>query len=79
MSHGLSRFEVPTGVAGDIVQLTGVADAQIGETIADVDQPEALPVIEIEAPTLHIYLGPNTSPFKGQEGEFNTSRKLVSD
>jgi GTP-binding protein len=76
MSHGVSRFEVPGGVAGDIVQLTGVADAQIGETIADIDQPEALPVIEVEAPTLKIYLGPNTSPMKGLEGEFTTSRQI---
>lgn len=76
MSHGVSRFEVPVGVAGDIVQLTGIADAQIGETIADADSPEALPVLEVEAPTLRIYLGPNTSPFKGLEGEFNTSRQI---
>lgn len=76
MSHGVSKFEVPGGVAGDIVQLTGVAEAQIGETIADAAQPEALPTIEVEAPTLRIYLGPNTSPFKGQEGEFNTSRQI---
>ncbi len=76
MSHGLNRFEVAGGIAGDIVQLTGIAEAQIGETIADAEQPEALPVIEVEAPTLRIYLGPNTSPFKGLEGEFNTSRQL---
>lgn len=76
MSHGVSKFEVPGGVAGDIVQLTGVADAQIGETIADAVSPEALPTIEVEAPTLRIYLGPNTSPFKGLEGEFNTSRQI---
>ena len=76
MSHGVSKFEVAEGIAGDIVQLTGIADAQIGETIADADQPEALPTIEVEAPTLRIYLGPNTSPFKGQEGEFNTSRQI---
>lgn len=76
MSHGVSRFEVSEGVAGDIVQLTGLADAQIGETIADVDNPEALPVLEVEAPTLKIYLGPNTSPLKGTEGEFNTSRQI---
>ena len=75
MSHGVSKSEVPGGVAGDIVQLTGIADAQIGETIADANEPEALPVIEVEAPTLRIYLGPNTSPFKGQEGEFSTSRQ----
>lgn len=76
MSHGVSKSEVKGGVAGDIVQLTGIADAQIGETIADASEPEALPVIEVEAPTLRIYLGPNTSPFKGQEGEFSTSRQI---
>lgn len=76
MSQGVAKFEVPNGIAGDIVQLTGINDAQIGETIADAENPEALPVLEVEAPTLKIYLGPNTSPFKGQEGEFNTSRQI---
>lgn len=76
MSHGVSKFEVPGGVAGDIVQLTGVANARIGETIADSNNPEALPVMEVEAPTLKIYLGPNTSSFKGLEGEFTTSRQI---
>ncbi len=76
MSQGLSKFEVSEGIAGDIVQLTGINDAQIGETIADSDNPQALPVIEVEAPTLQIYLGPNTSPFKGQEGDFTTSRQI---
>lgn len=76
MSYGVSKFEVSYGIAGDIVQLTGIADAQIGETIADPVQPEALPIMEVEAPTLKVYLGPNTSPFKGQEGEFNTSRQI---
>ena len=76
MSHGVSKFEVPEGVAGDIIQLTGISNAQIGETVADADQPEALPILEVEAPTLQIYLGPNTSPFKGQEAEFNTSRQI---
>lgn len=76
MSHGVSKFEVDEGVAGDIVQLTGIGDAQIGETIADANEPEALPVLEVEAPTLRIYLGPNTSPFKGTEGDFNTSRQI---
>ena len=76
MSRGVSKFEVPGGIAGDIVQLTGISGAQIGETIADAESPEALPTIEVEAPTLRIYLGPNTSPFKGQEGEFSTSRQI---
>ncbi len=76
MSHGVSKFEVAEGVAGDIVQLTGVSNAKIGETIADANEPEALPILEVEAPTLKIYLGPNTSPFKGKEGEFTTSRQI---
>ena len=76
MSHGVSRFEVGKAGAGDIVQLTGINAAQIGETIADADSPEALPTIEVEAPTLKIYVGPNTSPFKGTEGEFTTSRQI---
>ncbi len=77
MSHGLNKFAVSLGVAGDIVQLTGIAEAQIGDTIADADQPEALPTIEVEAPTLRIFLGPNTSPFKGQEAQFSTSRQIA--
>lgn len=76
MSHGVSKFNVDGAVAGDIVQLTGLGEAQIGETIADADSPEALPLLEVEAPTLKIYLGPNTSPFKGQEAEFSTSRQI---
>ncbi|HVI68940.1 MAG TPA: GTP-binding protein, partial [Magnetospirillaceae bacterium] len=76
MSHGVSKFEVAGGVAGDIVQLTGIGDAQIGETIADAVNPVALPTIEVEAPTLKVYLGPNTSPFKGLEGDFSTGRQI---
>lgn len=75
-SQGLIKTEIPAGIAGDIVSITGIADAQIGETIADAAQPEALPVLEVEAPTLQIYLGPNTSPLKGTEGEFTTSRQI---
>ena len=74
--RGLSREEVDSAIAGDIVALTGVADAHIGETVADKENPEALPTIEIEAPTLSMYLGPNTSPMKGREGEFTTSRQI---
>ena len=74
--RGLAREEVEQASAGDIVALTGIADAHIGETIADKDTPEALPTIDIEAPTISMYLGPNTSPMKGREGEFNTSRQI---
>ncbi len=74
--RGLGREEVTEAVAGDIVAVVGVTDAHIGETIADKDTPEVLPLIDIEAPTLSMYLGPNTSPFKGKEGEFSTSRQI---
>lgn len=76
MSHGVSKFEVAEGVAGDIIQITGLASAQIGETVTDPAQTEALPIIEVEAPTLKVQLGANTSPFKGLEGKFNTSRQI---
>lgn len=74
--RGLTREEIEVGQTGDIVALVGVGDAHIGETIADKDTPEALPTIEIEAPTISMYLGPNTSPMKGKEGEFTTSRQI---
>ncbi|MBN2169085.1 MAG: translational GTPase TypA [Actinobacteria bacterium] len=74
--RGLNREEVEIATAGDIVALTGIAEAHIGETIADRENPKALPVIDIDAPTISIYLGPNTSPFKGKEGQFNTSRQI---
>ncbi len=76
INQGLKKIETTTGVAGDLVSLTGVGDARIGETLADPAQPDALPVLEVEAPTLKMYLGPNTSPFKGLEGEFSTSRQI---
>jgi GTP-binding protein len=74
--RGLNREEVMEVPAGDIVALVGISDAHIGETIADKENPEALPTIDIEAPTLSMYLGPNTSPLKGKEAEFNTSRQI---
>lgn len=76
VNRGLAREEVEQAVAGDIVSITGMSDAHIGETIADKEAPEALPVMEVEAPTLSMYLGPNTSPMKGREGEFTTSRQI---
>ena len=74
--RGLNREEIKEAAAGDIVAITGVSGAHIGETIADSEQPEALPVIDIEAPTISMYLGPNTSPMKGREAEYNTSRQI---
>ncbi len=74
--QGLRRSEVSEALAGDIVALTGVADATIGETIADFEHPEALPSIAISEPTLKMTFSVNTSPFAGREGKFSTSRQL---
>lgn len=75
--RGLGKEEAEEAVAGDIVALTGIPEANIGDTIATGDNPEALPTIELEPPTLSIYIGPNTSPLKGKEGEFTTSRQIA--
>ena len=74
--RGLVKEEIESAQAGDIVALAGITEAHIGDTIADKENPEALPTIDIEAPTLSMYLGPNTSPMKGKEGEFTTSRQI---
>ncbi|HYK86298.1 MAG TPA: translational GTPase TypA [Ktedonobacteraceae bacterium] len=74
--RGLQRVEVPEALAGDIVALTGIASANIGETIADIDYPEALPTIAITEPTLRMTFGVNSSPFAGRDGKFQTSRQL---
>ncbi|HEY6285118.1 MAG TPA: translational GTPase TypA [Ktedonobacteraceae bacterium] len=73
---GLQRIEVAEAIAGDIVALTGIADANIGDTIADVDTPEALPTIAITEPTLKMTFSVNTSSFAGREGKYPTSRQL---
>lgn len=75
--RGLGKEESEEAIAGDIVALTGIPEANIGDTIATGDNPEALPTIELEPPTLSIYIGPNTSPLKGKEGEFTTSRQIA--
>jgi GTP-binding protein len=75
---GLQRVEVDEALAGDIVALTGIPNANIGETIADIDTPEALPTIAITEPTLKMTFGVNSSPFAGREGKFQTSRQLRS-
>ena len=75
--RGLGKEEVSEALAGDIGAITGVSEANIGDTIATGENPEALPGITLEAPTLSIYIGPNTSPLKGREGEFTTSRQIA--
>lgn len=78
VSEGLGRVETNYIGAGEIIRLTGVNGAQIGDTIAAENNPEALPAIEIEAPTLQITIGSNTSPFAGREGIFTTSRQIAA-
>lgn len=73
---GLNRVEANIVEGGDIVAVSGIPDITIGETIADAENPVALPVIEIEEPTIKMTFGVNTSPFRGKEGKFVTSRNL---
>ena len=77
VSQGLKRVESETGDAGDIISLTGIKNAGIGDTISDVTLTEALPSIKIEEPTLSISVGPNTSPYMGKEGKYLTSRHIL--
>ena len=73
---GLKRVEVQRAEAGDIVAVTGAPESHIGDTIADTSNPEALPTIRVEEPTLRITMGPNTSPFKGRDGTMLTGRQI---
>ena len=73
---GLNKIDVNEATAGDIVAVGGIADISIGETISDIDNPIALPIIEIEEPTIKMTFGVNTSPFTGKEGDYTTSRNL---
>ena len=74
--EGLQRKEAQDAVVGDIVGIAGMKEVDIGETIADRNNPEALPLIEIDEPTLSINFLVNSSPFAGREGKFVTSRQL---
>ena len=74
--EGLNRVETPEAVMGDIVALTGLSEVSIGDTVADAENPEALPAIRVDEPTLSVTFGVNTSPFAGKEGQFVTSRHI---
>jgi GTP-binding protein len=73
---GLKHLKVEEAEAGDIVAVTGVDKVNIGDTIASLEQTEALPRIEIGEPTVEMTFGVNTSPFAGREGHFCTTRQL---
>lgn len=74
--NGLNREDIQEASLGDIIALSGIPDCNIGETIADATNPEALPFVEIDEPTLSMNFMVNDSPFAGKEGEFVTSRHL---
>lgn len=73
---GLGKIEASEAPAGDIVAVTGIPDVNIGETIADPLSPVALPLIDIEEPTVKMIFMVNNSPFGGHEGEFKTSSQI---
>ncbi len=74
--QGLKRTEVQDVALGDIVAITGLDDVNIGETIADTENPEALPTIDIDEPTLAMTFSVNNSPLAGREGQYITTRHL---
>ena len=74
--QSLDRVDVESAEAGEIVAISGLEDINIGETLADPENPVALPVIHVEEPTVRMTFGVNTSPLTGREGRWGTSRKL---
>jgi GTP-binding protein len=76
MFEGLKRVDVAEASAGDIFCLAGIENIMIGETIADAEQPVAIPPISVDEPTVSMIFGVNTSPFAGRDGRFVTSRQI---
>ncbi|UZQ53938.1 translational GTPase TypA [Trichothermofontia sichuanensis B231] len=74
--EGLKRVELDSASAGNIVAVAGFAEANIGETITCPNEPQALPLIKVDEPTLQMTFSVNDSPFAGQEGTFVTSRQV---
>lgn len=74
--QGLGRVEVDSAMIGDIIAITGIPDINIGDTVADADNPEAVPFVKIDEPTLTMNFLVNDSPFAGQDGDYVTSRHL---
>ena len=74
--QGLAQTETSEAATGEIVSIAGIPDIMIGETIADINTPIALPLIEIEEPTVKMNFSVNSSPFAGREGQFTTSRQI---
>lgn len=74
--EGLKRVEMDEASAGNLVAVAGFADANIGETITCPNEPQALPLIKVDEPTLQMTFSVNDSPFAGKEGSFVTSRQI---
>ena len=74
--EGLDKIEVEKSSVGDIVAVAGIVNPSIGETITDSENPTALPILNIEEPTIRVTFMVNNSPFAGREGEFKTSRQI---
>ena len=74
--EGMGKKKAEEVIAGDICAVVGLDDFNIGDTIADIENPEALPVISVDEPTMSMLFGINNSPFFGKEGKFVTSRHL---
>ena len=73
---GLKKVEVPEAKAGDIVEISGITDINIGETICDINNPEKIDFVDIDEPTVTMTFSVNNGPFAGREGEFVTSRHI---
>ncbi len=77
VSHGLKKIEVDEAFEGDIIDIAGFPKVSIGDTIADPSNPESLPRISVEEPTIKIAITSNTSPMAGREGKFSNSRQIL--
>jgi GTP-binding protein len=77
-AHGIERVDIPEAGPGDIVAVAGIPDVTIGDTISDPSDPRPLPRLDVDAPTLRMTFGANTSPLSGREGKYVTSRQLKS-
>ena len=73
---GLNKVEVEEGTAGDIIEIAGIPDINIGDTICDVEHPEKIPFVDIDEPTVSMTFSVNNGPFAGREGKFITSRHI---
>ena len=76
--NGLKKIKVDTLEAGDIIAVSGIENINIGDTISSNDNPEPLPRIEVDQPTVSMYFHVNNGPFAGKEGKFITSRHIKS-